>query len=87
MTVSVNDLLHGKRIEYWDILELLAAEEQIKEAAQTFGSVPRAATQFGGEEVIPIFLQARGQPSGSHRGGPVAVPGIGTIAFNLDATR
>lgn len=54
ITVSVNDLRDGKRIECKDILEMLAGEEQIKEAAQTFGSVLRAASQFGGEEVIPI---------------------------------
>src|SRR5208337_5617012 len=54
LTVSVNDLMNGKRIECKDIMEMLAAESQIKEAAQTFGNVLRAASQFGGEEVIPI---------------------------------
>lgn len=54
LTVSVNDLQSGKRIECKDILEMLAAEEQITEAAQTFGKVLRAASQFDGEEVIPI---------------------------------
>ncbi len=54
ITVSVNDLKNGKRIECKDIMEMLAAEVQIKEAAQTFGNVLRAASQFGGEEVIPI---------------------------------
>lgn len=54
MTVSVNDLRNGKRVECKDIMEMLAAEEQIKEAARNFGSVLRAASQFGGEEVIPI---------------------------------
>lgn len=54
MTVSVNDLLHGKRIECKDIMEMLGAEEQIKEAAQMFGNVLRAASQFGGEEVIEL---------------------------------
>lgn len=54
LTVSVNDLVNGKRIECKDIMEMLGAEEQIKEAAQMFGNVLRAASQFGGEEVIPI---------------------------------
>ncbi len=54
ITVSVNDLRNGKRIECKDIMEMLAAEAQIKEAAQTFGSVLRAASQFGGEEVVPL---------------------------------
>lgn len=54
MTVSVNDLRQGKRIECKDIMEMLAAEEQIKEAAKNFGNVLRAASQFGGEEVVAI---------------------------------
>ena len=54
MTVSVNDLVNGKRIECKDIMEMLAAEAQIKEAAQNFGSVLKAAAQFGGEEVVVI---------------------------------
>lgn len=54
LTVSVNDLRHGKRIECKDIMEMLAAEEQIKEAARNFGSVLKAAAQFGGEEVVEL---------------------------------
>lgn len=54
MTVSVNDLRHGKRIECKEIMEMLAAEEQIREAAKNFGSVLKAASQFGGEEVIAV---------------------------------
>jgi len=54
LSVSVNDLVNGKRIECKDIVEMLGAEEQIKEAAQTFGAVLRAASQFGGEEVIEL---------------------------------
>jgi len=54
LTVSVNDLVHGKKIECKDIMEMLAAEQQIREAAQTFGNVLRAASQFGGEEVIDL---------------------------------
>jgi hypothetical protein len=54
MTVSVNDLVHGKRLECKDIVEMLAAEEQIKEAARMFATVLKAAAGFGGEEVIPI---------------------------------
>lgn len=54
INVSVNDLANGKRIEAKDIIEMLAIEEQIKEAARTFGDVLRAAAQFGGEEVIEI---------------------------------
>lgn len=54
LTVSVNDLEEGKQIECKDIVEMLAVEEQIKEAAQTFRSVLAAASTFGGEEVIEI---------------------------------
>lgn len=54
ITVSVNDLVRGKRIECKSILEMLAVEEQIKEAAATFKQVLNAATHFGGEEVIAL---------------------------------
>ena len=54
LTVSVNDLSGGKQIECKDIVEMLAVEEQIKEACQTFQAVLTAATTFGGEEVIEI---------------------------------
>ena len=54
ITVSVNDLMYGKRIECKEILEMLSAEEQLKEAARNFGNVLRAAAQFGGEEVVPF---------------------------------
>lgn len=54
ITVSVNDLVNGKRIECKDIMEMLAAEAQIREAARNFSQVLQAASQFGGEEVIPL---------------------------------
>jgi hypothetical protein len=54
ITVSVGDLMGGKRVECKDIMQMLAAVEQIKEAAQNFVSVLRAASQFGGEEVLEI---------------------------------
>lgn len=54
MTVSVHDLVHGKKVECKDIMEMLAVEAQIREAAQTFGNVLKAASQFGGEEVIEL---------------------------------
>ena len=52
LTISVNDLTTGKTVECKDIVEMLAVEDQIKEAAQTFKAVLTAAAQFGGEEVI-----------------------------------
>ena len=54
LTISVNDLESGKQVECKDIVEMIAVEEQIKEAAQTFRSVLAAASTFGGEEVIEI---------------------------------
>lgn len=54
ISVSVDDLVVGKRIECKDIVEMLAVEDQIKEAAATFKSVLKAAANFGGEEVVPL---------------------------------
>ena len=54
ISVTVEDLAGGKRIECKDILEMLAVEDQIKEAAQTLKQVLEAAAHFGGEEVLAI---------------------------------
>jgi hypothetical protein len=54
ISVSVKDLTNGKTIEVKDIVEMLAVEDQIKEACQTFKAVLTAAAHFGGEEVIEI---------------------------------
>lgn len=52
--LSVNDLTNGKRIECKDVIEMLAVEEQIREAAKTFAQVLAAAANFGGEEVLEL---------------------------------
>ncbi len=54
ISVSVDDLTGGKRIDCKDVVEMLAVEEQIKQASQTFKSVLEAAAHFGGEEVIAL---------------------------------
>jgi len=54
ISVSVDDLTGGKRVECKDIVEMLAVEDQIKEAAATFKNVLEAAAHFGGEEVLAI---------------------------------
>lgn len=54
LTITVNDLASGKTIECKDIVEMLAAEQQVKEAANTFKAVLHAAANFEGEEVIEI---------------------------------
>src|SRR5579859_3658616 len=50
ISVTVNDLVDGKRVECKDIVEMLAVEGQIREAATTFNQVLDAAAHFGGEE-------------------------------------
>lgn len=54
LTISVNDLVNGKKVECKDILEMLAVEEQIKEAALSFGRILEAAAHFGGEEIVHV---------------------------------
>ena len=54
LTVQVKDLVNGKSVECKDILEMMAAEEQLKEAARVFGVILRSAMYFGGEEVIEV---------------------------------
>jgi hypothetical protein len=54
ISVSVSELINGKRVECKNIVEMLAVEEQIKEAALTFKQVLNAAVHFGGEEIVTI---------------------------------
>lgn len=52
--IAIKDLVDGKHIECKDVVELLAVENQIREAALTFKNVLDAASQFGGEEVMEL---------------------------------
>lgn len=54
ISVTVNDLMNGKRIECKNIMEMMGVQEQIKEAAATFKAVLDAAAHFGGDEVIEL---------------------------------
>jgi c-di-GMP-related signal transduction protein len=54
ITVSVNDLENGKKIDCKDIIEMVAVEEQLKEAAKNFKEVLNAAATFGGETVLEV---------------------------------
>lgn len=54
ISVSVNDLANGKRVECKNIMEMLGVEEQIKEAAANFKAVLDAAAHFGGDEVVEL---------------------------------
>lgn len=52
--VTVASLVNGTHLEFKDILEMLAVEEQLKEASHTFKAVLDAAATFGGEEVVEL---------------------------------
>ncbi len=52
LTITVDDLVRGKHIECKDILEMRAAEEQLREACEMFKAVLESAAHFEGEEVI-----------------------------------
>ncbi|MEM7206495.1 MAG: hypothetical protein AAF434_01600 [Pseudomonadota bacterium] len=52
--ITVNDLVDGKKVECKEILEMLAIEEQIKEACQNFKRILDAAARFGGEEIVEL---------------------------------
>ncbi len=52
LTLTVEDLLTGKHIECKEIMEMLAAEEQIREACQVFKKILSSAAFFEGEEVL-----------------------------------
>lgn len=49
--IQVRDLVDGKTIETKDILEIIDAEEQLKDAAKNFHRMLTAASTFGGETV------------------------------------
>lgn len=54
ISVSVDDLTGGKRVECKDIVEMLAVEVQLREAFKTFKVVLEAAATFGGEEIVAM---------------------------------
>ena len=54
LSISVNDLAKGKNITCKDIVEMLAVEDQIRQACKTFKDILTACTRFGGEEVVTI---------------------------------
>ena len=49
---TVNDLVRGRKVECKDIVEMLDAETQIKEAAEVFHTILITCQHFGGEEVV-----------------------------------
>jgi hypothetical protein len=52
LTISVDDLVKGKHIECKDIVEMRAAEEQLREACALFKEILESAAHFEGEEVV-----------------------------------
>lgn len=52
--VTVKDLAEGKSVECKDIIEMLAIEEQVREAGKVFHAVLHAAKNFGGEETVDL---------------------------------
>lgn len=52
LRITINDMVQGKSLECKDILDMMAAEEQIKDAAERFHLMLMAAAKFEGEEVI-----------------------------------
>ena len=50
--ITIDDLINGKRVESKDIIEMLAIEEQIKQACENFKIVLETMANFGGEEVV-----------------------------------
>lgn len=52
LRVTVADLVAGKTIEGKDIVDIMAAQDQIKEAVQLLQTMLKAAVTFEGEEVV-----------------------------------
>ncbi len=52
ITITANDLVNGRTIECKDIIEMRAAEDQLKEACLMFKEILESAAHFEGEEVI-----------------------------------
>ena len=52
--VTVDSLLNGVHLQFKDITEMLAVEDQLKEASRNFKAVLDAAATFGGEEVVEL---------------------------------
>ena len=52
--VTVASLANGIHLEFKDIIEMLAVEDQLKEASKNFKAILDAAAKFGGEEVVEL---------------------------------
>ena len=54
LTIRIDDLISGTKVECKDILEMMAVEEQIVSACQTFKNILASMAHFDGEEVIDL---------------------------------
>lgn len=52
LVFTVDDLVKGRTIECKDILDMIAAEQQIRDAADGFWGILQASKNFEGEEVV-----------------------------------
>ncbi|KUO69181.1 MAG: hypothetical protein APF80_02320 [Alphaproteobacteria bacterium BRH_c36] len=52
--ITVNDLMKGRTVKCNNILEVLDVEKDIRAAAEIFADILRAASWFGGEEVVEL---------------------------------
>lgn len=52
--ITVNDLVRGRTVRCKHILDVLQTEEDVREAAEIFGKIIRAASWFGGEEIVEL---------------------------------
>ena len=54
LTIRIDDLIKGTKVDCKDILEMLAVEEQIVSACQTFKNILASMAHFDGEEIIEL---------------------------------
>jgi hypothetical protein len=52
LQITINDMINGRSLELKDINEMMAANAQIKEAAENFHGMLMASKHFEGEEVL-----------------------------------
>lgn len=50
--ITVDDLVQGKTVECKDIIQMIALEDQMKEACKNFKMVLDTMATFGGEEIV-----------------------------------
>jgi hypothetical protein len=54
ISITVDDLVQGKRLEFKTIEEMAFVENHIKEASETLKAVIGASANFGGEDVVTL---------------------------------